>query len=239
VEKPLTLQLREAEALVRLAHATDRVTAMGYVERFVPAYVDLRRRLKEAHHECITHVRTQLTFDEVVTVPWKETVAGGGGALNDIAVHHADLVRFLFDTEIVAVHARTSAERRPHDTAEVELRLANAIHVRSFFSSARPAANHLTVCAETREWRAARTPPRSTLLRRLGGVIPRVLAPRLKPGDTAFIRCFAAFARAIQSSERMSPNLEDGARGVAFLEAAQASARGSGWVELPASSARP
>lgn len=232
VEKPLTLDLREAQGLVTLARAAGRVAVTGYVERFTPAYLALRSQLQQRRGASISLVQTQLTFDEVVTVPWKRSVEQGGGALNDIAVHHADLVCFLLDTEVAAVRANTRSVRRPEDTAHVELRLANGVPVEAFFSSAAPAVNRLIVRAETREWRAARVPARSTFERRIRSWARRVAGPLAQGPDPAFLNCFAALARAIVRGDPMSPNLEDGARGVAFLEAAHESARKGRWVEL-------
>lgn len=234
VEKPLTLDLAQAEDLVRVARASGSMTATGYVGRFAPAYAALRGRLRELAPGAVSSVHTQLTFDEVETVPWKETVAGGGGALNDIAVHHADLVRFLFDTEIVAVRARTRTERRADDTADVELRLGNAVHVQSFFSSARPSSDCVVVSGERIEWHAARCRPTSALRRRLRRLIGGRLVRWTSGHDTAFVSCLTEFGRSIQSGRRMRPDLEDGARGVAFLHAAHASLLTNDWVDLPA-----
>lgn len=234
VEKPLALKLSQARELVSIARASGCVSATGYVGRFAPAYVELERRLSKPGAPRVTSVRCQLTFDEIETVPWKETVHSGGGALNDIAVHHADLLRFIFRTEVVAVRARCWAERRAGDSAEVEMRLANAIEARGVFSSACASADRVLISGESFEWSAARVAPRSAWLRPVSRVLGRLRGPRPRRPDPAFVNCFAAFARAIRDDSPMIPDLEDGARGVAFLEAAHASALDGRWVDVPA-----
>ena len=56
---------------------------------------------------------------------WKRRRSSGGGALLDLASHHVDLMRFLFDSEIVDVHASLRSVETEDDTAVVTLRLAN------------------------------------------------------------------------------------------------------------------
>lgn len=234
VEKPLTLDPKQAFELVALARTSGAVAVTGYVERFVPSYAELRRRLSGLAAGPITDVHSELTFDEVTTVPWKQVVATGGGALNDIAVHHADLLRFLFATEITEVRALAWTERRPSDSARLDLRLENGVRAHCFCSSARPSENRLRLTGPGVAWTVARFEPRSRFTRlgaRLAGRARGLLQQR---PDAAFVSFFDAFARAIRHGQPMRPDLEDGARGVAFLEAAQASARLGGWVRLRA-----
>lgn len=68
------------------------------------------------------------------TVPaWKRSRATGGGALLDLASHHFDLARFLFDEEIESVRATLRSIRVENDTAVVEARLANGVLLQSLF----------------------------------------------------------------------------------------------------------
>ncbi len=229
VEKPLTLEIDDARQLVAVAGRSERVTCVGYVGRFAPAYVRLKRQLQRLPLARGVAVETRLTFDERTLPTWKQDVARGGGAIYDIAVHHADLVRFLFDSEIVEVLARTTSERRSEDTAQVRLRLANGVEVKGFFSSAKPAVDRVVVRGADAVWRASRVPEQAAPLRRLA-TLRRRLFGQGPAADPAFVGCFAAFACSIQQRQPIRPNLEDGMRGVEFAHAALRSAERGKWT---------
>jgi predicted dehydrogenase len=231
VEKPMTLRSDDAARLAGAARATDRVAIVGYVERFAPAYVALKRRLAELPSPRGVRIETRLTFDEPSPPPWK-TPETGGGALSDIAVHHADLVCFLFESEIVEVLARLRSERLRGDTAEIEMRLANGARATGFFSSAHPLCDSITVRHAGGALRAHRTRHVPALFRRLCGIVERFRKIRAPATDPAFLACFSEFARAIREKRAMQPDLDDGERGVRFMEAAQRSAERGGWVAV-------
>lgn len=231
VEKPMTLQLADAERLVEIGRSSGRVAMVGYVGRFARPYVELKRRLAGLPLPGGVRVQTRLTFDEAKLPTWKRAPATGGGAIRDIAIHHADLVRFLFDTEIVQVRARVAARRVAVDSVEVELRLGNSVTVAGFFSSAARACDSVTVTHGALRLHAQRARYRSPLLRLAHRAVRRLTGAAAP--DPAFVACFASFAAAIRRGETAAqPGLEDGARGVAFVRAAERSIQLGEWAEV-------
>jgi predicted dehydrogenase len=58
----------------------------------------------------------------------------GGGVFHDKAVHVLDLLRFLFDCEVESGRATARSEMHQHDSAAVEMVLANGVQVAGYFS---------------------------------------------------------------------------------------------------------
>jgi predicted dehydrogenase len=107
VEKPLAA---DAEAATRLMAAVERAgvrAAVGHVERFNPALLELRRRLPELGALFVIATERIGPFpDRVRDV----------GVVKDLATHDLDLVRWLGGSPVAAVAAQTSHRMgRPHE----------------------------------------------------------------------------------------------------------------------------
>jgi predicted dehydrogenase len=103
VEKPLAATLAEAERLRALALASGAVCAVGHVERFNPAVLELKRRLDAHELGRVYQVRARRVG------PFPQRVRDVGVVL-DLAPHDIDVMRFLLGSEVVRVQAET--ERR-------------------------------------------------------------------------------------------------------------------------------
>ncbi len=114
VEKPVTLTVAEADALIRATASRRLVLQVGHVERFNPAYV-----------AAAGHIHR----------PWYvEAVRAGGytcrsvdvGVVLDLMIHDIDLTLSLAGSEVVDVEAIGAAIFGPHeDIAHARLRFAN------------------------------------------------------------------------------------------------------------------
>jgi predicted dehydrogenase len=114
VEKPVTLSVAEADALIRSTASRRLVLQVGHVERFNPAFV-----------AAAAHVHR----------PWYvEAVRAGGytcrsvdvGVVLDLMIHDIDLILSLVGSEVVDVEAIGVAIFGPHeDIAHARLRFAN------------------------------------------------------------------------------------------------------------------
>jgi predicted dehydrogenase len=114
VEKPVTLSVAEADALIRATASRRLVLQVGHVERFNPAFV-----------AAAGHVHR----------PWYvEAVRAGGytcrsvdvGVVLDLMIHDIDLILSLVGSEVVDVEAIGAAIFGPHeDIAHARLRFAN------------------------------------------------------------------------------------------------------------------
>lgn len=93
VEKPITRSLEEADALITLAHRKGRVLAVGHLERFNPAFVDLSGMLDRPFFieaERLGGFKGRGTDVDVVL---------------DLMIHDLDLVLAMMPSKVVSVSA--------------------------------------------------------------------------------------------------------------------------------------
>jgi len=109
VEKPIAATLSQADELVAAAKAAGKVLAVGHVERYNPAVLELKRRLDEGQ------LGNVYQFDAQRLGPFPQRVRDVGVVI-DLATHDLDLMRFLSGSEIVRVYAET--RRKVHTTRE-------------------------------------------------------------------------------------------------------------------------
>jgi UDP-N-acetylglucosamine 3-dehydrogenase len=109
VEKPIASTLAHADELVAAARSAKRVLAVGHIERYNPAVLELKRRLDEGQ------LGRVYQFDAQRLGPFPQRVRDVGVVI-DLATHDLDLMRFLTGSEIVRVYAET--RRKVHTTRE-------------------------------------------------------------------------------------------------------------------------
>jgi UDP-N-acetylglucosamine 3-dehydrogenase len=109
VEKPIAATLAEADELVAAARSASRVLAVGHIERYNPAVLELKRRLDEGQ------LGRAYQFDAQRLGPFPQRIRDVGVVI-DLATHDLDLMRFLTGSEIVRVYAET--RRKVHTTRE-------------------------------------------------------------------------------------------------------------------------
>jgi predicted dehydrogenase len=98
-EKPLAASLADAEAMVAAAERSDRVTAIGYTYRRVPAVEQIRRELAagtlgelvhfDGHYWC------DYALDPTAPITWRYRGGPGTGALADVGSHLIDMSEFV------------------------------------------------------------------------------------------------------------------------------------------------
>ena len=96
-EKPFTLDDADGEALTALARERGLVTQVGYHNRFVAAFAELKRLIDGGALGAVTHVVAE-AYGPVVLAPkggtWRSRRSSGGGCLYDYAAHPIDLVQW-------------------------------------------------------------------------------------------------------------------------------------------------
>lgn len=94
-EKPFTLDHTESTALASQAEGAGLVTQVGYHNRFVASFAEVKRLLDLDAIGEVTHVLAE-AYGPVVLAPkggtWRSRRASGGGCLYDYAAHPIDLV---------------------------------------------------------------------------------------------------------------------------------------------------
>lgn len=100
MEKPITSTVEQADQLCDAARKKGVVLAVGHIERFNPAVMELRRRLREGMAGRVYKIHTQRLS------PYPSRIQDAGVVI-DLASHDIDLMRHLINDDIVRVYGET------------------------------------------------------------------------------------------------------------------------------------
>lgn len=100
VEKPIASKVDEGEKMIELAKKYGVVLAVGHIERFNPAVMELRRRLREGMAGRIYQIFAQRLS------PYPPRIQDAGVVI-DLASHDIDLMRYLMQEDIARVYGET------------------------------------------------------------------------------------------------------------------------------------
>ena len=258
VEKPLATSLSDARRVVAAtAAATADATAarpiamMGFNYRWNPLIRQARARIAAGVLGKPVAVRTVFSTAAREIPQWKRHRDSGGGVLLDLGVHHVDLARFLTGAEVATVFADVRSTRTEHDTALLQMVLTNGVMVHSMFSLSAVDEDRLEVYGTDakltvdryRSLRVEALPATAggtvglAVARFLGelAALPYALRKSRAPlNDPSFPAALEAFVRSVRSGSAASPDITDGLRSVAVIEAAELSARTGRAVSLGA-----
>ncbi len=109
VEKPIAATLAEADELVAAAAAAGRVLAVGHIERFNPAIIELKKRLDAGQLGRVFQINARRLG------PFPQRIRDVGVVV-DLATHDLDVMRYLTGSEVIRVYAET--RREIHTTKE-------------------------------------------------------------------------------------------------------------------------
>ena len=120
VEKPIAPTLKEADELVAAAARSGHVLMVGHVERYNPAVVELKRRLRDGQLGRIFHIHCRRLG------PFPERIRDVGVVL-DLATHDLDIMRYLVESDVTRLFAEISREvhHANEDMASAILRFQN------------------------------------------------------------------------------------------------------------------
>jgi len=114
VEKPITVGVAEAEALIRLAHERGRILQVGHLERFNPVVLGAE-----------PHLRAPRFIECHRLAPFRERGTDVNVVL-DLMIHDIDLLQSIVGSEIVALDAvGTPVFSRETDIANARIRFAS------------------------------------------------------------------------------------------------------------------
>jgi len=242
VEKPLATTADDARQVMDVVARSGVVAAVGFNYRHHPAHVRARALLKQ---RAIGQVRAvQSVFCEPgtpETMPeWKQHRQSGGGVLLDLASHHIDLLRWFLDDELATVDARIASGRTEHDAATLHFTTRGGIDVQTYVSFRAGPADFLEFIGEKGTLRVDRHALAPTLkIARLRGYGLRSawLSPSIEQVELwarqlvrpayqpSFRLALAAFVQRIAGQPVSLATIDDGARSLAVVLAAEESAR--------------
>ena len=100
IEKPITSTYEQGKELVEKARKKDVILAVGHIERFNPAVMELRRRVREGMAGRIYQMHAQRLS------PYPSRIRDAGVVI-DLASHDIDLMRYLIDEPIIRLYGET------------------------------------------------------------------------------------------------------------------------------------
>ena len=100
LEKPIAMNLEEAEAIVGAASEHDLRLGIGHIERFNPAVVELKRRLDADELGRIYQFHARRLS------PYPDRIRDAGVIL-DLAIHELDVITSLDETPVERLYAET------------------------------------------------------------------------------------------------------------------------------------
>lgn len=126
-EKPMATSAEEAEAMIRAAKSSGKILMIGHNQRLMPPHVKARQILESGELGKIYSFRT--AFGHAGPEGWcvdkskktwffrkKEAFVG---AMGDLGVHKADLIRWLLGEEIVEVGAFVETRGKTYDDGQL------------------------------------------------------------------------------------------------------------------------
>ncbi|MBN1183787.1 MAG: Gfo/Idh/MocA family oxidoreductase [Bacteroidales bacterium] len=101
IEKPIADSIEEAEEIISIAEQYNIIVAVGHIERFNPAVIELKRRIDAGELGQVFMIHTRRLS------PYPRRINDVGVA-KDLATHELDMMRYLTGNEVVHVSAEIS-----------------------------------------------------------------------------------------------------------------------------------
>ena len=124
VEKPLCLDSTQSKQLSNLAKAKKRANQVGYHNRFIATFREVRRLVRADALGDVYQISGS-ALGQVVTKPetgitWRSKKSEGGGCLHDYASHVVDLMNFILGVpeRVVAAHLRSIYSKDVEDVVQ-------------------------------------------------------------------------------------------------------------------------
>jgi predicted dehydrogenase len=137
LEKPLALDLNDADRLLERSSASGPRVLVAYNLRWHPLVREARRLLAAGAigtPEALVSTYTSPYVYRDVAKPWRRARETGGGVLVEMASHHFDLWGYLLDDEAAEVSAVARDAEEEDEAATVQARMRGGTLVTGLFS---------------------------------------------------------------------------------------------------------
>lgn len=127
VEKPLTIDVGEAEALTARADRAGTKLLVGFNLRHHPVIQAAHKMVRAGQLGALRSAATFLGNTRVRNTgdAWRREPAHGGDVFFEYGVHHFDILRYLLDSDVTQVYASENVAPRGGVTATAQLHFAN------------------------------------------------------------------------------------------------------------------
>jgi predicted dehydrogenase len=231
LEKPISHSVECAHALASEWTRSKKVGAVGLNYRFNPLFQKLRDAIINRDAGDPQSIQTQFMVPAPLGDSWRAARSSGGGALLDLATHHVDLIRFLFNTEIATVSAAITSTKSEHDSAVLDMHLSNGMSARVSCAYSERFSDAIRVqCsrgflavdrASSHKVDTQDDPSRFPTLARLRHIAAKLRSPLHEP---SYAQALSAFAKACRAEAAEFPDIADGLAALTITDAAEQSA---------------
>ena len=252
LEKPIATSLEEADKVMGVWKQSGVVGMVGFNYRFNALYQAARMEIQAGKLGPLVGARSVFATPTRSMPAWKQTRSNGAGVLLDLASHHIDLVRFLFQQGVRLVYADIESHCTEHDTATLHLRLADGLQVQSYFSLCAVDEDRFEIYGQAGKLTVDRyrsldvevtdAGGTASRLRRVTQVlrslksVPYIFKKLRSPWhEPSYRESLSRFVSAVRGHEKASPDLLDGYRSLEVICAAEESARTGQSVSLVSS----
>ena len=227
-EKPLSLDIREAEQMVAKAKEKGAHLAINYNRRFAPGYVKAREWFNAGAHGKLAYIMMKLSQGGPAS-----SKKGEYYLLYELQTHAIDLLRW-FGGEIVSVFAQMVrprlAQAKPGEPAcytsmAISLRYADeavATLLASWDSDFVHPIEHFEICGDKGEIIVDNIMSGARLLKRNDPVVqhwrPSIFRPELLAFDGSFQHRVHAFVSDLVAGRAPAPTGEDGLKALRVVE---------------------
>lgn len=122
VEKPIAANMADSKEIIKKAHEKNVKLAVGHIERFNPAIVELKKRMQNGELGRIF----KIDIDRIGPFPARIRDVG---VVIDLAVHDLDILNYLTESKVIRLYSET--EKRINtdheDLLEANMKFANGV----------------------------------------------------------------------------------------------------------------
>lgn len=249
LEKPIATSLSEANKIVSVWKQAGVVGMVGFNYRFNALHQAARMQIQAGKLGPLVGAQSVFSTPTRSVPTWKQTRSTGGGVLLELASHHIDLVRFLFQQNVRMVYADIQSRCTEHDTATLHLRLADGLQVQSYFSLSAVDEDRFEIYGQGGKLtvdryrsldveimdagetcsRLRRVTRRLRSLRNVPYLFKKLRSPWHEP---SYREALTRFVSAVQGEAAAVPDLQDGYRSLEIICAAEESAQTGRSVSL-------
>ncbi|WP_262700681.1 MULTISPECIES: inositol 2-dehydrogenase [Streptomyces] len=238
-EKPIDLDIARVDALRPKVAASSVPVALGFNQRFDPAFAETRTRVATGEIGELEHL--SITSRDPGSPP-ADYIATSGGIFRDMTIHDFDMARFFLG-EIVEVSAtgaqlfdEGAREHGDYDTVAIVLRAASGA-IATITNSRHSAIGYdqrLEALGAEGLLLVANAP--SSLVSVSTSAAVEAKRPYLdfflERYAEAYVRELAEFIKLVRGEESTSPTFEDGREALIIADAAQRSAEEGAVIRL-------
>lgn len=145
LEKPVALRLEESEKLIKKAADCSLKAFPGFNLRWHRNVRKVKVCMQNNILGPIRLIRSVITANQSNVAEWRKNRGLGGGAIIDLAIHHFDLLSYLFDAEVEEVYAKSISSDIQDEAALVTLKMSDDILSSSVFSCLSSIGNEIEI----------------------------------------------------------------------------------------------